>query len=122
MASGLSVTVFFATVLCCSFSGVAQASGTLANIEKPLPACHAQSGKTNVPAQEGDCCKPQLQAEQSARTILSATQIVTDLIPVEFLPQQIFALKGKFNLAYLDGPPGPVSETPLYITVHNFRL
>ena len=124
----LIVTVSLATVLCCPFSAK-QAMATsgfsvnMSKAEKAMPACHSQRPKADA-TKKGDCScclNKQLQADQLGKISFNSALILSGYAFLNVLPQSL-VLKTKFNLAYLDGPPGPISPTPHYIHFHNFRI
>ncbi len=122
LASGLILSVFLATALCCNVfvSSSAEANTGM----KDMPGCHMNKGKFDTSSQDKDnsCCKPQLQADNPVKISFNLTHIINDFSPLDVFIHQQIGLKEKFNLAYLDGPPGPVSEIPLYLITHNFRI
>ena len=118
--SFLIVTFFLASTFCChSFAATTPSS---LKTQHALPAYHAH--KTSVPAKGTcDCCvTKQLPADSAASISLNIPKIILGYLSSNVLTVQFPPLKTKFNLAYLDGPPGPNSKTPLYIQSHNFRL
>ena len=124
LTSGLILTVFLTAVLCCHCLKTAEAGyfPGLMNVAKPMPACHAHPGKTGGPAQADHCCNPQLQADHPAKIFLKIPQTVNDFVLLSILFPQQFVFQDRFNLACLNGPPGPISDPPLYILSHNFRI
>ena len=124
LASGLILAVFLATVLCCNFSVAAQSNGSHCLVKKPetsTSTCHYCKTGTKSKS-ESSCCLKQLQADQPTQISLNFQQVDTSHTPLDVLPQTNPFLKTKFNLAYLDGPPGPISNTPFYILSHSFRI
>lgn len=121
LASGLILSVFLATVLCCN---VFVASSEANTAMKDMPGCHMNKGISDTPSTDHDnsCCKPQLHADTIVKASFNFTQIALDFSVVDIFTYQPTALKDKFNLAYLDGPPGPTSEIPLYLITHSFRI
>ena len=125
----LIVTVSLATVLCCNFSAtqtaaVGRSSVVMSKMEKAMPACHAQRNQADAPMRtDCNCCiSKQLQAEQPTKISFNPAPIFSSYALLDVLSQQSFAPKAEFNLAYLNGPPGPISDTPLYIHLRNFRI
>jgi len=118
------VTVFLATVLCCNPQLAQAKSSTGVDVAmKGMPSCHAAKGKSSAPVKaEKDCCKPQLQADHPVKISFEFSQLVSDLSLIDVFIDHKILLKEKFNLAYLNGPPGLASEVPLYLFTHNFRL
>ncbi len=109
--SFLIITVFFAYTFCCSFSSLAQA-------ERGCQACHQHTAST-----KDHCCKTQYQADlPSSFSYNKAIQSATVFASLESLVDPISFPRAKFDLAYLDGPPGPISNTPFYIQFRNLRI
>lgn len=123
LASSLILTVFLATVLCCNPQSVQASTVSVSNTSmEDMPNCPERKGKASTPAKVNDCCNPQLQAEHPVKISLNFPQIVNDLFSVHIFVYKPVVLKEKFNLAYLNGPPGLASDIPLYLSTHNFRL
>lgn len=122
--------LFLANLLCCHFPGIKSVqaadfrSVSMLKTEKAVPSCHAQPNKTPAPVKrECSCCiTQQLQADPPAKISLHIPQSIIGYLSVSVLPSAVFVLKDQFNLAFLNGPPGPISKTPLYIHLHNFRI
>jgi hypothetical protein len=111
------VAVFVVSaIVCCCFTRTVQA-------DEVLPACHQSAqGKKASHDQECECCKSKLQADYLSKVSFNAVLSVLDFSPLEFLLQSCSVIPSKFHLAYLNGPPGPTSEIPLYVHFHNFRI
>lgn len=120
--------ISLAAVLCCNFMGVDSAeagkvSAALAKAEK-LPPCHKQKEKTPVPDERDcSCCQEKkLQADLRTQISVPNVQEVIGYLSFYVLPQDAIPFKNKITIACLDGPPGPVYDTPLYLAHHNFRI
>ncbi len=114
----LATTVIVMVAVCCC---------TL----KPLMAkaqvcshCHAQSTSQKADPQSHACCLTKLAPFESAvqsfvltPSIEKIVYAMTHAVEFAFTPVKI-----KFNLAYLDGPPGIVNEIPLYLKTHSLRV
>ena len=125
----LILALSLATVFCCNSSATQAAAAShssvvMAKTEKAMPACHRHRNQTPIPTKSDcSCCiNKQLQADQPIRISFYAPQIVIGYSSLAILLQQQLVLKAKFNLAFLDGPPGPISDSPLYIHFHNIRI
>jgi hypothetical protein len=123
------ITVFFliptlslAAVLCCNM-GLKPAEASVVKVKK-LPSCHAQEETSPAPEQRDcSCCKEKkLQADLPNKVSVDTPQGVVSFLPLSILPQQILSPKDQFTFASLDGPPGPSSDIPRYISFHNFRI
>ncbi len=119
----LILPLALATVMCCQFSWTKPAAASV-NIEKSMPACHLHKNKPSTPSKNNcSCCATkQLQAEQASKISLDGLKTVNHFVFLSVLPAQSSALKTKFNLAYLHGPPGLYADISLYIQNHNLRL
>lgn len=120
--------ISLAAVLCCNFMGVNSAeagklSVALSKAEK-LPPCHKQKEEPPVSDQRDCNCykEKKLQADLRAQSSIPTAQEVIGYLSFHVSPQYAMPFKNKLTIAYLDGPPGPVSDTPLYLTHHNFRI
>lgn len=113
----LSVFLMAAVLCCCTQQSVH------ASTEKKLPACHAQKAKADSPVKtDCSCCtSKQLQADSNAKVTLQAPSV--NAMPIAALLEVDIhhLIKQKFNLAYLDGPPGLLSEVPLYLLFRSIR-
>lgn len=127
----LTLPVALTAVLCCRISGtsVAQASlspSTAKKNQETMPACHAHArnkGKASLPAQgHCSCCIQQLQADLLTKFSFTIKPSLTAFVFSDSRPHERLVLKSKFNLSYLDGPPGPVADSPLYIHFRNLRI
>ena len=125
LASILVLMVFTATVLCCwpvkALAG--HSPDIMGKAQSHMPACHHKNKSTPSDDNEKTCCHQQLQAIQETQSSLKSN--IPQLFagsPLAGIPPQTYFQKSLFNLAYLDGPPGPVFETPFYILSHSFRI
>ena len=119
--SCLILTFSLASTFCChSFAAMVPSS---IKIER-VPACHTHQDKTSTPVKGTcDCCvTKQLPADSADKISLNIPKVIIGSLSSNILAVQFCPLKTKFNLAYLDGPPGPVAQSPLYLQSHNFRL
>ena len=115
------------TVLCCKPSQMAMAQGSypFVGTNTSMPACHAHAKKTAVPTKgDCDCCltKKLLQADALTKISFKPEQIFVGFTTEDVSSELSLVLKPQFNLAFLDGPPGPTVESPLYIHFHNIRI
>jgi hypothetical protein len=118
----LIFAVSLATILCCAaFSGTTLAKTNSIVASNVMPSCHAHKGKTDNSAPK-NCCNPKLQADYPSKISINITPIFTELVSLDFSSQQFSVIKTKLNLAFVDGPPGSDSDTPLYIHFRNFRI
>lgn len=118
----LVAAVSLATVLCCNFAKMAEASSSVQKA-KHSSCCPSESDKNNTPAKANQCCNPQLQADFVTPNIFDVSFQSTQyalLAILLFTPQ--FSNQDEFQLAYLNGPPSHFSGPQLYIHFHNFRI
>ncbi len=71
---------------------------------------------------ESKCCFQQLQAEQPVLISFNFSNTVINHVSFNVFSIQPGVIKSKYNLAYLDGPPGPISVAPRYISFRSFRV
>ncbi|MCR4337887.1 MAG: hypothetical protein NUV91_08810 [Candidatus Omnitrophica bacterium] len=112
---------------CCVPSGHAMTqaldSSMLAKAQTSMPACHAQEAKAATPTkQDCTCCLKQLQADYPVPTASVVPQFSKSFLAVNFSQDSFCALESKINLAFLHGPPGSLSDIPLYLRLRNFRI
>ena len=121
---GVILPVSFATIFCCQFSLVKPVAASAVKTHDAMPACHAHKNKASAPMKSNcECCvSKRLQADQLTKNSFEISKVVTGYVFSNVFPSTISILKDKFNLAYLNGPPGPASDTPLYIHLRNIRL
>ncbi len=126
ITSLFSVTALVvAVVLCCCTNQTAHAFTVKA--EKAMPACHMhkQAKADAAPPATTDCacCTSKLlQADGIAKIVLVPPSFIPHVfIVVASLPINSF-ISVKYNLAYLDGPPGIDHDVPLYIKHHSLRI
>ena len=120
--SSLILTFSLASTLCChSFAATTPSS---IKTEHAMPSCHAHKNKAAAPVKGTcDCCvTKQLPADSAANISLNIPKVILGDLSSNILSNPFSIIKTKFNLAYLDGPPGPISDIPLYIQSHNFRI
>jgi hypothetical protein len=86
-----------------------------------LPPCHRQQ-KTESPVKKDCNCCIQKKLQSDLPVKFSLVPQSFDYLTVSALPQLVALLKDDFILTYLNGPPGPTADTPLYIHFHNFRI
>ena len=121
VTAALIPTLSLATILCCDLSVIKVAKAA----ESTMPACHRPKAKAAVPVKSKcDCCAhKQLQADVPTKASFQIPQTpVLGYAFLDILSASSVVFKSKFNLAYLNGPPGPISESPRYIHFHNFRI
>ena len=113
-------TLSLATVLCCNLSFIKTAQAST----PAMPACHAHKAKASVPVKGNcECCKTkQLQADLPTKMSFDPVQVIIGQMSLLGSFQKSLFFKDEFNLAYLNGPPGPIAQTPLHISFHNFRI
>ena len=114
----LTAVFFTSVILCCCLTKTTQAD------EPNVPACHktTDTKKTSHNANDYGCCKSKFQADHAIVVSLNITPAALELVSLEPVSDSHPILKNKLDLAYLDGPPGLTSNTPLYISFHNFRI
>ncbi len=126
MVSGLILAVSFSAVLCCNpamaHTGKAgQCHSFLVKTGKSASYCpHCKpnhAGKDERP-----CCLKKFPADQISKTSLNVSRTVNELVFLDALPKPEVVVKDKYTFAYFNGPPGPVSDPPLYIPLHSFRI
>ncbi len=128
VGSILILPTALATILCCNFSGIAQAksaSAMFSKTESAMPSCHANPlHQSNSTKSNALCCHVQLQANLLTKFSLDTLPTVSNLFPTDLILTHSAILKNKFNLAFLDGPPvpGSVFETPRFIHFRNIRI
>ena len=122
-------TLSLVTVLCCDFSGMQVAEAGSSSIvlkkEKAVPLCHASKvDKKETPNQKNcSCCKEKrIQADLPTNISLNTYKTIIDYVALSLLPEQVAVFRAQFNLTYLNGPPGPISDIPLYLHSHNLRI
>ena len=116
--------VSLAAILCCNLSVIrtAQAGHSVAVAEtEKLPPCHRQQ-KTESPAKKDCTCCIQKKVQADLPAKFSLVPQSFDYLAVSVLAQPVALLKDDFILLYLNGPPGPTSDIPLYIRLRNFRI
>ena len=127
VGSSLIIAVTFATVLCCHPSSAASITNTAEAksshdfklAKKVILVCrHCKPNTSNKT--DKTCCIKQFHAVVPNQ--ISLTTNILQLSVIRHLDQQGYFLQSKFNLAYLDGPPGQTSQIPLYILTHHFRI
>ena len=119
--SFLILTFSLASTLCChSFAATSSSVKT----DRALPACHAHKNRSESPVKGTcDCCvSKQSSADSAVNFSLRVPQILLGYLSLNMLSSPFSPVKTKFNLAYLDGPPGHYSEIPLYLKSHAFRI
>ena len=119
--SFLILTFSLASTLCChSFAATSSSVKT----DRALPACHAHQDKAAAPIRGAcDCCvTKQLPADSTANISLNIPKVTFSYLSSNILSNPFSIIKTRFNLAYLDGPPGHYSEIPLYLKSHAFRI
>ena len=127
MSSSLMIVVAFATVVCCHPSSTASTASTaeaksshdLKFARKGMLVCHHCKPSTSNKTDK-TCCIKQFQAVVPNQISLNTN--IPQLSFIRHLNQHGYSLQSKFNLAYLDGPPGQTSQIPLYILTHHFRI
>ena len=130
IGSNLIITIAFATVLCCHPSSTASAASITNTAEaksshdfklakKVILVCrHCKPGASDKT--DKTCCIKQFQAVVPNQISLNTD--ILKLSVIHHFDQQVYFFQSKFNLAYLDGPPGQTSPIPLYILTHHFRI
>ena len=121
LSLGVIFALGLAAVLCCDLSKKVNAAETGS---KHCSACLIpHTNKAQTPSQDnGSCCRPKLQAYSLNTVSLNIAPSLTGFTPVILKSEQTIALKTNFNLTFLHGPPGSISDTPLYIDFHNLRI
>ncbi len=119
----LILTFSSASILCCHSKAEASSLSSLIKAQQALPPCHTHKAKTSTPVKNNcDCCvTKQSQADSPISLSSNVPQVMLGYLSSNFSLTQV-CIKNKFNLAYLDGPPGPIAEIPLYLQSHNFRI
>lgn len=123
VCSSLVLAVSLATVLCCNFAKMAEASSSVHKTTHSSSCCPSQSDKTKIPGKANECCNPQLQADFLTPNAFNIAFITTHYALLAILlsaPE--FSNQDEFQLAYLNGPPAHFSGPQLYIHFHNFRI
>ena len=117
-----------ATVVCCNMA-MAKAGGdnvSTGTMDKSMPACHSHRTKPSSPVQSDcNCCLTKKFLQSDSLTKISfyhPSQVILGYAPISVLPQPCSVVKSSYNLAFLDGPPGPLADSPLYIHFRSIRI
>ena len=125
MISGLMLAISLSAVLCCNpaMAQTGKAGSCHSFLKKAAKATGCPHCKpVHADKDDRSCCIEKLPADQISKTPLNFSKTVTDLVFIDTLTEPQVVLEDKYAFVYPNGPPGPVSDPPLYIPLHSFRI
>ena len=120
IACVLAVSVLAMMAFCCCTAKAVQAAMLKS---KACSHCAVDKSAKADKNQSHDCCFAKASKGEVAKAFELAPQ---SLISVQAffaaVDRPLFVAKSTLNLAYLDGPPGPVTEVALYYQSRSIRI
>ncbi len=116
----LAAVFTVASVFCCCVRHIAQASVTAPKTH----ACCASKGKAAEHSSKTTDC-PHCSISLKSTQIQSVESIPSFSITIKILPSDMIFVAYTpvvYQSPWADGPPGFLSEVPLYITTHQIRV
>ena len=108
---------FAASIICCC-TAKAFVQGALVK-----PACqHCPQKTAKSDSSKHECCLVKASAAEEAPVFTLAASVAKAVMAFEQTTYAVVKIHTKFNLAYLNGPPGPISSVPLYIQSRSIRV
>lgn len=120
IACVLAVSVLAMMAFCCCTAKAVQAAMLKS---KACSHCAVDKQAKADADKAHDCCFAKASKSEVAKTFeLSFQSLIHLQTFAEVLERPLFIARSTLNLAYLDGPPSPFTEIPLYYQSRSIRI